>query len=201
MYNIKIIYYDKNIIIINKPFGLEINKIIKNKIKNNLPNNGILNRLDKYTTGIVLIARNIFFYFYYKKILLSNFIKKKYISITEKTFIKGFINLSIFKKKIIFIKKNKKKSLSYYKIIKNRKNISLNYIYIKTGRTHQIRKHLNYCRIFLKNDFYYKKEKKFLNTLHYKKISFFYPSIMKNFKLSCNLTKEMKKIFLINFLK
>ncbi|XZR52541.1 MAG: pseudouridine synthase [Candidatus Carsonella ruddii] len=201
MYNIKIIYYDKNIIIINKPFGIEISKIIKNKIKNNLPNNGILNRLDKYTTGLVLIARNICFYFYYKKILLSNFIKKKYIAITEKTFIKGFINLSIFKKKKIFIKKNEKKSLSYYKIIKYTKKNNLNYIYIKTGRTHQIRKHLNYCKIFLKNDYYFNKKKNFFNTLHYKKISFFYPSIMKNFTLSCNLTKEMRKIFLINFLQ
>ncbi|WGS66619.1 pseudouridine synthase [Candidatus Carsonella ruddii] len=201
MYNIKIIYYDKNIIIINKPFGIEISKVIKNKIKNNLPNNGILNRLDKYTSGIILIARNFLFYFYYKKLILSNFIKKKYIAITEKTFIKGFINLSIFKKKNIFIKKYKKKSLSYYKIIKNTKKINFNYIYIKTGRTHQIRKHLNYCKIFLKNDYYYSNEKKFLNTLHYKKISFFYPSIMKNFTLSCNLTKEMRKIFLINFLK
>ncbi|MGP4128204.1 MAG: pseudouridine synthase [Candidatus Carsonella ruddii] len=201
MYNIKIIYYDKNIIIINKPFGIEISKIIKKKIKNNLPNNGILNRLDKYTSGIILIARNILFYFYYKKLILSNFIKKKYIAITEKTFLKGFINLSIFKKKNIFIKKFRKKSLSFYKIIKNTKKINFNYIYIKTGRTHQIRKHLNYCEIFLKNDFYYSNKKNFSNTLHYKKISFFYPSIMKNFTLSCNLTKEMKKIFLINFLQ
>ncbi|WMC19217.1 MAG: RNA pseudouridine synthase [Candidatus Carsonella ruddii] len=201
MYNIKIIYYDKNIIVINKPFGIEINKVIKNKIKNNLPNNGILNRLDKYTSGIVLIARNIFFYFYYKKLILSNFIKKKYIAITEKTLKKGFINLSIFKKKCVFIKKNKKKGLSFYKIIKNTKKINFNYIYIKTGRTHQIRKHLNYCKIFLKNDYYYSNKKKFLNTLHYRKISFFYPSIMKNFTLSCNLTKEIKKIFLINFLQ
>ncbi|XZR52950.1 MAG: pseudouridine synthase [Candidatus Carsonella ruddii] len=200
MYNIKIIYYDKNIIIVDKPFGIEISKVIKNKVKNNLPNSGILNRLDKYTSGIVLIARNIFFYFYYKKLILSNFIKKQYIAITEKTFIKGFINLSIFKKKNIIIKKNKKKSLSFYKIIKKTKKINFNYIYIKTGRTHQIRKHLNYCEIFLKNDFYFNKNK-FSNTLHYKKISFFYPSIMKNFTLSCNLTKEMKKIFLINFLK
>ncbi|WP_045118181.1 hypothetical protein [Candidatus Carsonella ruddii] len=30
MQNIKILYYDKNIIILNKPFGIEINKIIKN---------------------------------------------------------------------------------------------------------------------------------------------------------------------------
>ncbi|BFI90959.1 pseudouridine synthase [Candidatus Carsonella ruddii] len=201
MYNIKIIYYDKNIIVINKPFGIEIGKVLKNKIKNNLPNNGILNRLDKYTTGIVLIARNILFYFYYKKLILSNYILKKYIAITEKTFIKGFINLSIFKKKNVIIKKNSKKSISYYKTIKQAKNINLNYIYIKTGRTHQIRKHLNYCEILLKNDYYYSKRKIFLNTLHYKKISFYYPSIMKNFTLSCNLSKEMKKIFLINFLK
>ncbi|AFP84175.1 ribosomal large subunit pseudouridine synthase [Candidatus Carsonella ruddii HT isolate Thao2000] len=202
MHNIKILYYDKNIILLNKPFGLEIRSILKNKINNNLPNNGILNRLDKYTSGIVIIARNNLFYFYYKKLLLLNYIKKKYIAFTEKKNIKGFINLCIYKKKKIIIGKHGKKSISFYKIIKNKKNFNLLYIYIKTGRTHQIRKHLNYCKIFLKNDFYYiKKKKNFLNTLHFKTISFFYPFIMNNFILSCNLTKEIKKFFLINFLK
>ncbi|AFP83995.1 pseudouridine synthase [Candidatus Carsonella ruddii] len=202
MQNIKILYYDKNIIILNKPFGIEINKIIKKKTNNNLPNNGLLNRLDKYTSGIITIARNNLFYFYYKKLLLSNYIKKKYIVFTEKKFFKGFINLSIKKKKNILIKKNYKKSLSFYKIIKKNNNNNFLYIYIKTGRTHQIRKHLYHSKIFIKNDFYLKKKKNtFLNNLHFKTISFFYPFIMKNFSLSCNLTKEIKKNFLINFLK
>ncbi|WP_053463623.1 pseudouridine synthase [Candidatus Carsonella ruddii] len=107
MHNIKILYYDKNIILLNKPFGLEIRSILKNKINNNLPNNGILNRLDKYTSGIVIIARNNLFYFYYKKLLLLNYIKKKYIAFTEKKNIKGFINLCIYIKKIYcYLSKN-----------------------------------------------------------------------------------------------
>lgn len=201
MYKIKIKYFDKNIILIEKPLGIEITNILKKKIKNNLPNKGILNRLDKYTSGIILIARNVFFYFFYKKILIKKIIKKTYISIINKEIYKGFINLSILKKKKIFIKKNFKKSLTFYKIFKKKNYKSLIYIYIKTGRTHQIRKHLNYSKINILNDLYYNKKKKFINTLHYKNVSFYYPLFMKNFNLSCNIPIEMKKIFLFNFLK
>lgn len=201
MHKIKIKYYDKNIIIVNKPLGIEIEKILKNKIKNNLPNKGILNRLDKYTSGIIIIARNLIFYFFYKKMLLNKFVKKKYLTIIKKKFFKGFINLSLFKKKKIYIKKFFKKSITFYKILKNNKFFTFLNIYIKTGRTHQIRKHLKHSNINIINEIYYEKKNKFINTLHFKEIEFFYPFLMKNFKLSCILPIEMKKIFLINFLK
>ncbi|AQU89561.1 pseudouridine synthase [Candidatus Carsonella ruddii] len=202
MHKIKIEYYDKNIIIINKPIGIEIFNFLKNKIKNKLPNKGILNRLDKYTSGIILIARNLMFYFFYKKIILKKMIKKKYIAIVEqKKFSNGFINLCIFKKRKILIKKYFKKSLTFYKKLKNLHENNIYNIYIKTGRTHQIRKHLKFSNIIIKNEFYYNKKIKLINTLHHKKISFFYPLIMKNFVLYCNLPIEMKKIFLINILK
>ncbi|WP_432781764.1 pseudouridine synthase [Candidatus Carsonella ruddii] len=99
MYKITIKYYDKNIIIINKPVGIEVDKIIKIKIKNNIPNKGILNRLDKYTSGIIMIARNLVFYYFYKKIMLLKIIKKKYIVFVDNKINNGFINLSISKKK------------------------------------------------------------------------------------------------------
>lgn len=201
MHKIKIEYYDKNIIIINKPVGIEIFSLLKNKIKNNLPNKGILNRLDKYTSGIILIARNLMFYFFYKKIILKKIIKKNYITIVEKNNNSGFINLSIYKKRKILIKKFFKKSITFYKKIKNSYKNNIYNIYIKTGRTHQIRKHLNFSNIIIKNEFYYNKNLKLINTLHHKKISFFYPLIMKNFFLYCNIPTEMKKIFLINILK
>ncbi|BCG49367.1 pseudouridine synthase [Candidatus Carsonella ruddii] len=201
MYKITIKYYDKNIIIINKPVGIEVNKILKIKIKNNIPNKGILNRLDKYTSGIIMIARNLVFYYFYKKIILLQIIKKKYIVFVDNKTNNGFINLSILKKKKISIEQFSKKSLSFYKKIKKLKSQTLLFVYIKTGRTHQIRKHLIHCGIMIKNEFYYNKIKKFINTLHFKTVSFFYPFNLKILKLSCNIPNEMKKIFLINFLK
>ncbi|WP_433927963.1 pseudouridine synthase [Candidatus Carsonella ruddii] len=201
MYKIKIIYYDKNIIIINKPIGVEVYSFLKKKIRNNLPNKGILNRLDKYTSGIILIARNLMFYYYYKKITINKIIKKNYITIIERNVFKGFINLSIFKKNKILIKKFFKKSITFYKKIKQIKNFNILDIFIKTGRTHQIRKHFKHSGINIKNEFYYNKKIKFINTLHYKKISFFYPLKMKKFNLYCNLPIEMRKIILINILK
>ncbi|MFI4847090.1 MAG: pseudouridine synthase [Candidatus Carsonella ruddii] len=201
MNKIKIKYYDKNIIIIYKPIGVEVINLLKIKIKNKIPNKGILNRLDKYTSGIILIARNIYFYFFYKKMLIKNYIKKIYISIIKKNVKKGFINLNILKKKKNIINKIGKKSLTFYKILKKRKNNSIILIYIKTGRTHQIRNHFFHCKLNIINDFYNNKINKFLHTLHYKKISFFYPVFKKNFILSCNIPIEMKKIFLIFFLK
>ncbi|MGK2916103.1 MAG: pseudouridine synthase [Candidatus Carsonella ruddii] len=201
MNKIKIKYYDKNVILIYKPIGVEVLNLLKFKLKNTIPNKGILNRLDKYTSGIILIARNLYFYFFYKKMLIKNYIKKIYISISKKKIKTGFINLNILKKKKSIINKKGKKSLTFYKILKKRKNNSILFIYIKTGKTHQIRKHFFHCKLNIINDFYNNKINKFLNTLHYKKISFFYPFFKKNFILSCNIPIEMKKIFLIFFLK
>ncbi|XRA05374.1 MAG: pseudouridine synthase [Candidatus Carsonella ruddii] len=201
MNKIKIKYYDKNIIIIYKPIGVEVINLLKNKIKNKIPNKGILNRLDKYTSGIILIARNIYFYFFYKKMLIKNYIKKIYISIIKKNIKKGFINLNILKNKKNIINKIGKNSLTFYKILKKKKDNSIVFIYIKTGRTHQIRNHFFHCKLNIINDFYNNKINKFLHTLHYKKISFFYPFLKKNFTLSCNIPIEMKKIFLIFFLQ
>ncbi|AFP83611.1 pseudouridine synthase [Candidatus Carsonella ruddii] len=194
MFNFKLIYYDKNIIVINKPVGIIFSKIYNcNLIKKKgyLPNKGILNRLDKYTSGIILIARNITFYFFFKKLLLLRIIKKKY-----KTFFlskkKGYINLSLKKKKFVFLKKKEKKSLTYYNIIKNFKNINFYNICIKTGRTHQIRIHIKHINLNLF------KNNNFLKHLHYYSIMFYYPFIKKNFNLFCKTSIELKKNILIN---
>ncbi|AFP83801.1 ribosomal large subunit pseudouridine synthase [Candidatus Carsonella ruddii CS isolate Thao2000] len=193
MFNFKILYYDKNIIVINKPVGVIFSKLyccdfIKNK--KYLPNKGILNRLDKYTSGIILIAKNITFYFFFKKLLLLRIIKKKY-----KTFFlskkKGFINLSLKKKKFVFLKIKEKKSLTYYKIIKKLKKTNFYNVCIKTGRTHQIRIHINHIIFNLK-------KKILLNYLHYYSIMFYYPFIKKNFNLFCKTSIEFKKNILIN---
>ncbi|AFP84355.1 pseudouridine synthase [Candidatus Carsonella ruddii] len=204
MFNFKIRYLDKNIIVINKPIGITIKELINLNylyFNNKIPNFGILNRLDKYTSGLILIAKNLFFYFYFKKLIIKNLIKKNYISFINEKINKGFINVDIFKKKKSLIIKNSKKSVTYYKIIKKKKYFSFLNICIKTGRTHQIRLHLLHIKKKIFNEFYYNKIVLLNNTLHFKKIMFYYPFLKKKINLFCNLNYDIKRIFLFNFLK
>ncbi|BAF35159.1 ribosomal large subunit pseudouridine synthase [Candidatus Carsonella ruddii PV] len=204
MFNFKINYFDNNIIVINKPIGIEVKNLLNVnfiKLNDKIPNFGILNRLDKYTSGLILVAKNFYFYFYFKKLIVKNLIKKNYISFVNKKIKKGFVNVDIFKKKKSSIIKNNKKSITYYKIIKEKKNFSFLNICIKTGRTHQIRLHMMHIEKKIFNDFYYNKTYLLNNTLHFKKMMFYYPFIKKKINLFCSLNNDIKKIFLFNFLK
>ncbi|XBT18175.1 MAG: RluA family pseudouridine synthase [Candidatus Shikimatogenerans sp. Tser] len=164
-----ILYEDDYLLIINKKFNLCVTPTIieyHNTLLNNLlykfnKNNNIklINRLDKDTSGIILISKN------------SKILKNIYSQYKENKIIKKYIILvnGIFKKKRLIIKNNicrskkyKKKmtisnkrgkySISIFKKIKTFKNNTLLKCYLKTGRTHQIRVHLNSINYPIFND-------------------------------------------------
>ncbi len=159
---LKKIYEDKDIIIINKDKNIIVhpghgnkNNTIMNSLmyyynsNKKIPRYGIVHRLDKDTTGILIIAKNIKSY-----IKLIKKIKNKKIIRIYKTIVYGiikknnFINEPIGRNKYnrikMCVKKNGKKSITYYKIIETFNFCTLLKIKLITGRTHQIRVHMNY---------------------------------------------------------
>ncbi|WDI79274.1 RNA pseudouridine synthase [Candidatus Vidania fulgoroideae] len=141
-----IIYEDNNLLIVKKPYNICVHKN-KNFERNILDMYSkkkklhIINRLDKDVSGIVIFSKeknnNIIFF---KKLYISLVIGKIYLS---------KINLPIKKNKFFmnFLTKidiNGKQSLTYIKLIKFFKILSILKIEIFTGRTHQIRQHLSY---------------------------------------------------------
>ncbi len=165
--NIKLnkIYEDKNILIINKKDNVTVHPGCGNtkntlmntliyyypKIYKKVPRCGIIHRLDKNTTGLLIIAKDTKTY---KK--LVNNMKKKKISRSYITLVwgkiksNGLINKPIlrhkYQRKIMSINKNGKNAITHFKIIESFSFCTLLKINLETGRTHQIRVHMNYLK-------------------------------------------------------
>lgn len=162
-----IIYEDENYIIINKRYGmvthpakgnwsgtivnalLYLNKSLSDKDKFRP---GIVHRLDKDTSGLLLIAKNNTSHEYLTKLFSKRDIIKKYHAIVKGSFNKNTI---IIKNKIGRSSENRKKMavltdgrgkecITIVNLIKNINNYSYLDIELKTGRTHQIRVHLSH---------------------------------------------------------
>lgn len=174
--NIQIIYEDKNFIAVNKPAGLLVHAVqSKNKepilvdwlleycpqIKNvgdDLENRpGIVHRLDKNTSGILLIPKNQEYFKYLKNLFQNHEIRKTYLTLVwgrvaaEKGVIDKPIGLkSGSVKRTVFTKNAKmvKSAITEYKVKArlSARNASEQYSLLevspRTGRTHQIRVHL-----------------------------------------------------------
>lgn len=174
---IKIIYEDENILAVNKPAGINVHTdenykegTLIQKILEKYPQisevgdaarPGIAHRLDRDTSGVLILAKNAESFEYLKNLFKNRLIKKTYIALLhgklgEKAGERGLIELPIarsVKNPILRIAKGKtrgelKAAITEYKILQYLKfgdSISEKYTlveaYPKTGRTHQIRAH------------------------------------------------------------
>ncbi len=204
----QILYEDKNYLIINKPPGVIVHPNLKNLDEPTISSwlifkwpfllgigedplrPGIVHRLDKDTSGVLVIAKNNQSFFHLKEQFQQRLVKKEYLTLVwgniKKT--SGEINLPLtyskkspFRRKISDFKstKNISPALTYYQVIKRFKDFTLLKIIPKTGRTHQIRVHLASLGFPVVSDNQYGPQKRKLpftlnrQFLHAAKISFF----------------------------
>ena len=238
-FKLNIVFEDKDLIVLNKPAGIAIhpgagnydNTIVNaliNYDKNCLSNiggelrPGIVHRIDKNTSGLVVIAKN-----NQTHENLSNQFRKHSIQRVYQLLIWGKVRPS--KGKIVTLisrsTKNRqmmvvsnikgKKAITNYKTIEIFENkytptLSLLECKLETGRTHQIRVHINYLGNSIVGDDKYKKkfkriknidqdlEKLLVNLnrpfLHAKTLGFFHPSKKKEMTFSSNLPNELEII-------
>lgn len=213
--NIDIIYEDKDIIVINKPSGLltvatekEKNKtayhLVMEYLKKKNKNNRIfiIHRLDKDTSGIIMFAKNERAKHLYQD-NWNDIVKKRcyYAVIDGKMQNKEGTIKSYLKENgnMVYSVKDRsgKLAITEYKVLKERKNISLLDINLKTGRKNQIRVHMKENKTPILGDLKYGEKSKLINrlALHAYKLELINPVTKKLLTFEVNMPNEFKILF------
>ena len=180
--DIDILYEDKDIMVVNKKSGMVVHPGNGNKShtlvnalmgytddlsdEGGVERVGIVHRIDKDTSGILLIAKTNEAH----RILTDDFknkrIQRKYIALVHGVIEtnKGKINAPIGRsktdrKKMCVTEDNSKKAITNFTVLERFKNATLIELVLETGRTHQIRVHMDYIGHPVVNDPVYGRRK------------------------------------------
>jgi len=220
MNSVQVIYENENFVAVNKPAGLIVHRvksesveptlvdwIIKRypEVKNvgdDLENRpGIVHRLDKETSGILLVPKNQAYFEYLKKLFQSGEVKKTYIALVWGKVVPetGVIDKPIGLKsgtikRTVFVRNAKmvKSAVTEYKVKEYLSKYSLLEVYPKTGRTHQIRVHLASLGYPVVGDKLYGKKKSNLDRLFLHAYSLeFAPRLGEKLRLTADLPSDL----------
>ncbi len=158
--DLDIIYEDRDIIILNKPMGLVthpgagnpngtlLNALLYHYPELSLvPRAGIVHRLDKNTTGIMIVSRNLTSHYKLTSMLQERKIKREYLAIVHgKMIAGGTINTNLGRsgqrRTLMAVREHGKVAITHYRIIDRFALHTYLRVSLETGRTHQIRVHL-----------------------------------------------------------
>ena len=208
-----IIYEDADLLVINKASGMVVHpapghytgtlvnallyRFDLNSGEANRP--GIVHRLDKDTSGLMLVAKNEFTHEKLSEMIGKKDVERKYLAIVD-GLIKhdtGTIDAPIGRdpnnrQKMAVTDINGKDSITHFKVLERFKNNTLIECILETGRTHQIRVHMNYIGFPINNDPLYGRGKstEFGQMLHSYSIKFNHPRTGKELSFRVDPPKE-----------
>ena len=218
---LEILYEDDDIIVVNKPKGMVVHpangnpdgtlvNAIMSICKDSLSGiggeirPGIVHRLDKNTSGAIIIAKNDKAHINLSEQLKNHEIKKTYIALVRGIVKENnaTINMPIGRskkdRKKMDVDKNGKEAITHFKVLKRYKDCTLLEINIETGRTHQIRVHLSHIGYPIIGDEVYSNGKNRWNIegqcLHAKSLDFKHPITGKQIRIEAELPEYFKKI-------
>lgn len=166
----EILHQDKNLFIINKPANLVVHPAaghdsgtLVNGLLNidpdleQLPRAGIVHRLDKDTTGVMVVARNLKAHANLVDQLQCREVKREYIAITQGVVTAGrTIQAGIARhpqnRKKMSVQKHGKTAITHFQVADKFSHHSLIDVQLETGRTHQIRVHMAHINYPLLGD-------------------------------------------------
>lgn len=212
-----IVFENDNLLVVNKPSGMVVHPACGNytgTLVNALANYtqslstingefrpGIVHRLDKDTSGLLLVAKNDFAHQSLAQQIKTKTCKRYYIAVLEGTLkndsgvIETNLARSTKNRKMIEVCENTKgkKAITLYKVIERLNGYSVVEFELKTGRTHQIRVHAKFLGHPVVGDMTYGfKTHKELNgqLLHAYKIEFFEPTTNEKIVLQTALPQK-----------
>ena len=218
---IDIVYEDEDIIVVNKPKGLVVHPAVGNPdgtlvnaimaiCKESLSGiggeirPGIVHRIDKDTSGLLIIAKNDKAHINLSEQIKNREITKKYVALVRGNIkennatIDMPIGRSTKDRKKMAVNKNGKNAVTHFKVLKRYEKYTLLEIKIETGRTHQIRVHLSHIGYPIVGDYTYSNGKNDFGVegqmLHSKKIRFKHPKSEKVMELEASLPEYFQKI-------
>ena len=211
--NLDIVYEDDDVIVVNKANGVVVHPAVGNT-KHTLVNgllyhskklsdingefrSGIVHRIDAYTTGLLMVAKNNKAHEILAKQLEEKTTTRKYIALVW-----GVVNTDTGtidapigrdtndRKKMAVTDINAKDAITHFKVLERYSNATLIELQLETGRTHQIRVHMNYIGYPVVNDPVYGRRKIIDSTgqcLHAKTLGFIHPKTNKYMEFDSEL--------------
>ena len=215
-----IVYEDDDVIVVNKPNGMVVHPAVGNKSgtlvnalmyhsKNLSSINGefrpgIVHRIDAYTTGLLMVAKNDYAHEFLQKQLQDKTTTRKYVALVWGVIPNdtGVIDAPIMRdksdrKKMAVGSTNSKEAITHFKVLERFKDATLIELKLETGRTHQIRVHLSYIGYPVVNDPVYGRRKLIDDTgqcLHAKTLGFIHPTTKKYMEFDSELPECFKNI-------
>ena len=212
---INIVYEDDDLLVINKKSGMVVHPgngntsgTLVNALMHytkNLSNKeafrpGIVHRIDKDTSGLMLVAKNDKAHDILAEGFKNKTIKREYIALVcgvigEDS---GVIDAPIGRdtkdrKKMCVTSENSKKAVTHFKVLKRYEHYTLLRLILDTGRTHQIRVHMKYIGHPVYNDpVYGKAYNDFGQFLHSASIDFEQPTTHEHLHFECDVPKEFQ---------
>ncbi len=218
---LEIIYEDDNIMVINKKSGMVVHPgagnyegTLVNALLSIRPEiakvggekrPGIVHRLDKDTSGLIIIAKDNRTYLELQKQFAQRKVQKKYILIVKGVFKekKGMIDFPIGRsiknrKKISSNTNRGREAITYYKVLYEKNGYSLIEAAPKTGRTHQIRVHFSEIgKPIIGDSIYGASAKRGFHrlALHSREIKFYHPIKKQIYCFTTNIPSEFLLFF------
>jgi len=217
---LEIVYEDKDLLVVNKSAGISVHPAgprLTGTLVNALlyhsdglsgiggvARPGIVHRLDKETSGLLVVAKNDVAHRHLAEQFKNRTIKRKYIALVRGIveLDNGRIELPIARRKkdvtkmgVSFCDEKKKNAITNYTVLKRFKNFTMLELSLETGRTHQIRVHLSHMHYPVIGDKLYGSPRGLArHALHAKTLGFLHPVRGEVMEFTSKLPGDMREL-------